>query len=152
MGDLRRTPAGFLYAAPAFALLGLVLFSIATETWMMFVFMVPYCLGGIAGPALQAIISGKVPSNEQGQLQGALASLMSATSIIGPPIMTNLFAFFTRPSAPVQFAGAPFFLAAILMLASTIIAYTTIKNKKYQSSFMPTPILEKAKPGVENPN
>ena len=114
--------------------------------------MVPYCLGGIAGPALQAIISGKVQSNEQGQLQGALTSLMSATSIIGPPIMTNLFAFFTRPSAPVQFAGAPFFLAAILMLASTIIAYTTMRNKKYRSAVSPGALLETAKPGVESPN
>ena len=131
---------------------GLVLFAFATQTWMMFVFMVPYCLGGIAGPALQAIISGKVQANEQGELQGALTSLMSATSIIGPPVMTNLFAFFTRPAAPVQFAGAPFFLAAILMLASTIIAYTTMKNKRYQSSLAASSLIEKVKPGVENPN
>ena len=141
-----------VYIGLALYTIGLILFSFASQTWMMFVFMVPYCLGGIAGPALQAIISGKVQSNEQGQLQGALTSLMSATSIIGPPIMTNLFAFFTRPSAPVQFAGAPFFLAAILMLASTIIAYTTMRNKKYRSAVSPGAHLQTAKPGVESPN
>jgi DHA1 family tetracycline resistance protein-like MFS transporter len=131
--------------------IGLILFSFASQTWMMFAFMVPYCLGGIAGPALQAIISGKVKANEQGELQGALTSLMSATSIIGPPLMTNLFAFFTSPAAPIQFAGAPFLLAAILMLTSTIIAYTTISHKSYQSSIKP-PLYENVQPGIDNPN
>ncbi|MDB5197833.1 MAG: tetracycline resistance efflux pump [Flaviaesturariibacter sp.] len=110
--------------------LGLLLFAFASQTWMMFAFMVPYCLGGIAGPALQSIISGQIPPNEQGELQGALTSLMSITSIVGPLVMTNLFAYFTQPSAPVQFSGAPFLLAAILMLLSTLLAYNTLKTKK----------------------
>ena len=48
------------------------LFAFATQGWMMFLFLVPYCLGGISGPALQAIISLHVPKNEQGELQGSL--------------------------------------------------------------------------------
>jgi DHA1 family tetracycline resistance protein-like MFS transporter len=121
-----------VYIGLAFYTAGLICFAFASQTWMMFAFMVPYCLGGIAGPALQSIISGHVPANEQGELQGALTSLMSATSIIGPPVMTNLFAFFTKPSAPFQFAGAPFLLGAILMLASTILSYTSMKHEKYK--------------------
>lgn len=109
--------------------LGLVLFAFASQTWMMFVFLIPYCLGGIAGPALQSIISGKMPANEQGELQGALTSVMSLTSIVGPVIMTHLFAWFTRPASPVKFAGAPFLLGAILMLISVIISYITLKTK-----------------------
>ncbi len=77
--------------------LGLLLFTFATQTWMMFAFLVPYCLGGIAGPALQSIISGNVPPNEQGELQGALTSLMSLTSVLGPIMMTSTFAYFTGP-------------------------------------------------------
>lgn len=110
--------------------LGLLLFAFATEGWMMFVFLIPYCLGGIAGPALQSIISGHVPPNEQGELQGALTSLMSATSIIGPPLMTNLFAYFTHKEAPVYFPGAAFFLGALLMMASTYYAYKALHTKK----------------------
>jgi DHA1 family tetracycline resistance protein-like MFS transporter len=110
--------------------LGLLLFAFATEGWMMFVFLIPYCLGGIAGPALQSIISGHVPPNEQGELQGALTSLMSATSIIGPPLMTNLFAYFTHKEAPVYFPGAAFFLGALLMMASTYYAYKALHEKK----------------------
>ncbi|SKA03148.1 TCR/Tet family MFS transporter [Sediminibacterium ginsengisoli] len=110
--------------------LGLLLFAFASQSWMMFVFLVPYCLGGIAGPALQSIISGHVPPNEQGELQGALTSLMSATSIIGPPMMTNLFAYFTKPTAPVYFPGSAFLLGAILMMGSAIWAYMALKDEK----------------------
>ena len=96
---------------------GLVLFAFATEGWMMFAFLVPYCLGGIAGPSLQSILAGHVPPNEQGELQGTLTSLMSLTTIIGPPIMNNLFKYFTTENAPVHFPGAFFLLAALFMLA-----------------------------------
>lgn len=111
-----------LYAA------GMLLFAFATQSWMMFVFLIPYCLGGIAGPALQAVMSGQVPPNAQGELQGALTSLMSATSVVGPIVMTGLFAYFTSAQAPVLFPGAPFLLGAILMLASSLLAYKSLKT------------------------
>jgi MFS transporter, DHA1 family, tetracycline resistance protein len=119
-----------IYVGLALYALGLLLFAFATEGWMMFVFLIPYCLGGIAGPALQSIISGHVPPNEQGELQGALTSLMSATSIIGPPLMTNLFAYFTHKEAPVYFPGAAFFLGAVLMMVSTYYAYKALHTNK----------------------
>lgn len=125
LGNERSVYIGLLLYA-----LGMLLFGLASSSWMLFVFLVPYCLGGIAGPALQAIITGHVPQNEQGELQGALTSLMSATSIIGPPLMTNLFAFFTSTAAPVYFPGAPFMLGAVLMLASAVIAYFALVHEK----------------------
>ena len=109
---------------------GLILFAFASESWMMFVFLIPYCLGGIAGPALQSIITGNVPSNEQGELQGALTSLISATSIVGPIIMTGSFAYFTGKSAPFYFPGASFLLGALFMLCSLIWAYKALHVKR----------------------
>lgn len=109
--------------------IGLFLFAFATSSWMMFVFLIPYCLGGISGPALQALISVHVPKNEQGELQGSLTSIMSVTSIAGPLIMTSLFAYFTKPSNPIYFPGASFLLGAIFMLISAIIAYTVLKGE-----------------------
>lgn len=50
--------------------IGMLLFAFATESWMMFAFLVPYCLGGICGPALQSVITGNVSKQEQGELQG----------------------------------------------------------------------------------
>lgn len=113
----------FLYA------IGLACFAFASKGWMMFVFLIPYCLGGIAGPAIQSIISGNVPANEQGELQGGLTSIMSATSIIAPPIMTNLFAYYTSAKAPTYFPGAPFLLGSVLMLLSAILAYRALHLK-----------------------
>ena len=110
--------------------IGMLLFAFATESWMMFVFLIPYCLGGICGPALQSVITQNIPSNQQGELQGALTSLISATSIVGPPLMTNLFYYFTHSSAPFQFPGAPFFLGFILMLASAFFVYFAFQKKK----------------------
>lgn len=110
--------------------LGLLLFTFASQTWMMFAFLVPYCLGGIAGPALQSIISGNVPPNEQGELQGALTSLMSLTSVLGPIMMTSTFAYFTGPTAPFYFPGASFLLGALLMLFSLVWAFNALHLKK----------------------
>ena len=108
--------------------IGMFLFGIATEGWMMLAFLVPYCLGGIAGPALQATITSQVDKREQGELQGALTSLMSATAIIGPPIMTNLFAWAIRPGSPIYLPGAPFFLGSFLLLLSTIFVFVAFRH------------------------
>lgn len=118
----------FFYAA------GMFLFAFASQSWMMFAFLIPYCLGGICGPALQSIMAGHVPANEQGELQGSLAGLMSATTIIGPPLMTNTFAYFTDKSHAVYFPGASFFLGAIFMLASAIIAYYALHRGSLRTS------------------
>lgn len=110
--------------------IALFLFAFAAHSWMMFAILVIYCLGGIAGPALQGLISTQIPANEQGELQGGLTSLMSVTSIVGPPLMTTLFAWFTSKSAPVQFPGAPFLMGAVLMLASTLLAVRNFKRAR----------------------
>lgn len=111
-----------LYIGLALYSIGFILFAFATEGWMMFAFLIPYCLGGIAGPALQGIISSQVPANEQGELQGALTSLMSVTSIIGPLLMTQLFSAFTGPTAILYFPGAPMAMGGALTIISLLLA------------------------------
>lgn len=106
--------------------LGLLLFALASQTWMMFLFLIPYALGGIAGPALQALMAGMVSANAQGELQGALTSTSAATSIVGPPLMTNTFAFFTGRSAPFYFPGAPFALGALFMLIALALSWRAL--------------------------
>jgi DHA1 family tetracycline resistance protein-like MFS transporter len=121
-------PKKSVYIGLALYTLGLILFAFASQSWLMFVFLVPYCLGGVAGPALQALMSNQVPANEQGELQGALTSLISVTSIVGPPLMTGLFAFYTKPTAMVYFPGAPFLAGAVFMLVSLLMAMRTLKR------------------------
>jgi len=105
---------------------GLVLFGLAWKGWMMFAFLIPYCMGGIAGPSLQGIISNQVPANEQGELQGALTSLVSMTSIIGPLIMNNLFAYSSSGKGIFYLPGAAFYLAAILTVVSLFLCIRTL--------------------------
>jgi len=119
-----------VYAGLILYTVGLVLFAFATQTWMMFLFLVPYCLGGLAGPALQSLMSGMVSPSEQGELQGALTSTASATSIIGPPLMTNTFSFFTKTGTLFYFPGAPFALGAVFMCLALWLAYRALGNKK----------------------
>lgn len=119
-----------IYLGMSFSALGLLLFGLASESWMMFAFLIPYCLGGIAGPSIQGVISSQVPANEQGELQGALTSLMSLCGVFGPLLMTNLFAFATAKNSTFHVPGAPFFLASCLTLVSFYLSYRTL-SKKY---------------------
>ena len=107
---------------------GFVLFAFASQGWLMLAFIAPYCLGGIAGPALQSTISSQVPATEQGELQGALTSLISVTGVVGPLMMSYLFGEFTRRGAPVHFPGAPFLLGAVLALGSVGLAVRSLRK------------------------
>lgn len=123
LGQRRSVYVGLtLYAV------GFLLFAFATQGWMMFVFLIPYCFGGIAGPSLQGIMSGQVPANEQGELQGALTSLVSLTAIVGPLLMTGLFYYFTRPTAPFLFPGAAMLMGALLTIISAVMARNSLKR------------------------
>jgi DHA1 family tetracycline resistance protein-like MFS transporter len=124
-GEQRSVWIGLLLYA-----IGMALFGLATKGWMMFAFLIPYALGGIAGPALQGIMTHEVPPNEQGELQGGLTSLMSLSSIFGPWFMTYIFYYFTSSKAPVQLPGAPYFVAAVLMLISVFLAVSSFKKKE----------------------
>jgi len=108
--------------------IGQFLIAVATQEWMVLVFLIPYCLGGLAGPAIQTEITNHVPANEQGQIQGTLASLNSATATFGPLVMTSTFYYFTHGEAPFEFSGAPFILAAFLMVVALWFAYRGLKK------------------------
>lgn len=117
-----------IFIGYVFWVLGQFLFGIATEGWMMYSFIIVYCLGGVAGPTLQGIISNEVPDNAQGELQGALTSLISVTSIIGPLLFTSVFARFSGDEAPFHLPGASFFLGAFLAAISMLLAVRSLRR------------------------
>ncbi|MFN4315407.1 MAG: TCR/Tet family MFS transporter [Chitinophagaceae bacterium] len=124
LGNEKSTYLGLFFYA-----LGLIIMAFAGQTWVLFVSLIPYCLGGIAGPSLQSIMAGYVPPSQQGELQGALTSLMSLTMIIGPGLMNNLYYHFAKPDAPVHFPGIHFLLGGILMLGSIWVAWLVFRRK-----------------------
>jgi MFS transporter, DHA1 family, tetracycline resistance protein len=100
-----------------------VLYGIVPSGWMVYPVMVLAIFGWtIAAPAVQALMSRAVPANEQGLLQGALASMTNLTSIVGPPIWTGLFGYFVSPQAPVIIPGAAFFASAFVFLLTFVLA------------------------------
>ncbi len=121
-------PNKSVYTGMILYVIGLSLFAFAWQGWMMFAFLIPYCLGGITGPAIQGIMSNQVPDTQQGELQGIFAGMVSITSIIGPLLMTGLFAFFTSAQAPIQFAGAPFLMGAALSFVSLLLAVRYLRR------------------------
>lgn len=84
---------------------------------LLITFIPVAALGSLALPALQAGMSRAVSDDAQGELQGVLASVTSIAMILAPLAMTQTFALFTGPKAPVYLPGAPFLLATVLMLA-----------------------------------
>jgi len=118
-----------IYWGLSFYALSFLLYAFADKGWMMFAITVMSALGGIATPALQAIMSNEVPPNEQGELRGALTGLMSLTAIFGPIMMTSLFAYFTSSYAPFQFAGAPFMMGAVLTVFSLVLVKKLLTKK-----------------------
>ncbi len=97
--------------------------ALAPSGWVLYLVIAATCIGGIGYPAWNGLISKQIPGDAQGELQGAIASSMSLTSVVGPPIMTHVFQFFSSAAAPFLLPGASFALSAVLsLLAATTFA------------------------------
>ena len=120
--ERRALVLGLSLGALGFAIYGLA------PTGTMFCVGVPVmALWGIATPSLQAMMTRLVDATEQGRLQGALASLMGMASLIGPTAFTQTFAVFISTHAAWQLPGAPFLLAALLLLMAMLWAWRTTR-------------------------
>ena len=112
LGEHRAALWGMWVDFATLAGLGLV-----TSGWMALALTPITALGGVTTPALQAILSRNTPADAQGELQGVLASLNAIAMIAAPLMMTATFAAFTAPDAAIHAPGAPFLLAALMMVA-----------------------------------
>jgi MFS transporter, DHA1 family, tetracycline resistance protein len=123
-----------VYVGLSLTAAGMLLYAFASQSWMMYAFTVVYCLGGIAGPALQGIMAGIIPSNAQGELQGGFTSLASLTSIVGPILMNVvMFPYFTSSDAPIYFPGSAMLLGAVFCLIASLIARAALKGQPQPS-------------------
>jgi DHA1 family tetracycline resistance protein-like MFS transporter len=111
LGESRAATLGMVIDMLTFAFYGLV----TSAVWAL-AFTPVSALGGLVTPALQSTMSRATPADEQGALQGVLASLGALSMILSPLIMTTTFSAFTAPGAPVHLPGAPFLLSAALMV------------------------------------
>ena len=115
-GERRAAAAGM-----AAALLAYVGYAFVTQGWMMYVVSLTTFLFALTYPSMNALASQQIPANAQGELQGAVACLYSLSSIVGPPLMTQVFGHFSARSAGVYFPGAAFLTAAVLTAGCAIL-------------------------------
>ena len=115
-GERRAAAAGM-----AAGLLAYVGYAFVTQGWMMYVVALTTFLFALTYPSMNALASQQIPANAQGELQGAVACLYSLSSIVGPPLMTQMFGHFSAPSAGVYFPGAAFLTAAVLTAGCAIL-------------------------------
>ncbi|WP_396636178.1 TCR/Tet family MFS transporter [Maribacter sp. R77961] len=108
--------------------IGMFLFSLASEPWMLYAFLIPYALGGVAGPTVQGVISNQVSEKEQGNLQGAITGLVSVTAILGQLIFSPVFYYFIRPESAIYYPGASYTLAAFFLLIAFLFAVLAMKR------------------------
>ncbi|MBB3309158.1 DHA1 family tetracycline resistance protein-like MFS transporter [Rhizobium sp. BK196] len=113
-----------------FSMVALSGYALAWEGWVVYTVIVLTVMENVADPPLRSIAAGKVPPSAQGELQGALTSISSITTIIGPLIFTQMFGYFTKPDAPITFAGAPYLLAAFFILVAAVVFLTRVTTSK----------------------
>lgn len=113
LGEERAVLAGL-----SVAVITLIAYGLADRGWMVYAIVVVGSLGGIAGPAVQGLVSRGYGVDEQGAVQGALTSLTSIAGIAGPAVATRLFGYFIGRDAPVHLPGAAFYFSALLMLVA----------------------------------
>ena len=129
IGERKAAVVGLGIGAFAYAGYGL-----ATEGWMIYAILVFGSLGGITGPAVQGLISRNVGADEQGGVQGSLASLSSIAGILGPPLAAGLFSHFVRPSAPLEIPGIAFFFSTGLMFVALLLAIRSFQRNPTETS------------------
>lgn len=129
LGERRLILAGLSFAA-----IGYLVMCFAPDAWI-FVASIPFlCLGGLAGPPAQSLVTHQVDPHEQGRLQGALTSLQSLAGIFGPALFANLFALFISDHAPVKhLPGVAFALAAVLVFAALLTTEYATRHLRVQA-------------------
>ncbi len=120
----RRT----IYIGLTLYIVGYMSLAFVTRGWMVYVCILPFALGTIANPSIRSIMSRALPANEQGELQGAIASMAGMTAIVAPVFMTQLFSHYTSAAAPIRFPGVAFFAAGILTLGALIVAAFVLRH------------------------
>lgn len=126
-GEVRAIFFGLVIGAAGF-----VGYALASSDMIFMAFILPQTFFAIANPALRSIMTREVPADAQGELQGALTSLISLTAVVSPILMTQTFSYFSSGEAPVEFPGAPFLLAAILLIICLTVALLALKRHGYR--------------------
>ena len=124
LGERRAILAGYTIAAVSYGTL-----SVLTSGPVALILTPLAALAGLILPALQGIMSRRVPANAQGEVQGAITSASALAMMLSPLVMTGTFARFTAADAPVYLPGAPFVLACGLTVLGGLLFLTQARRR-----------------------
>jgi MFS transporter, DHA1 family, tetracycline resistance protein len=113
---------GTLLFSMSIAALCHLAYGLAPLGWVVLCVLPIGGLGGMAVQTSQAIMSREMPPDQQGLLQGGLASLQSISAIVGPPLGTQLLGHFSSAAAPVYLPGMSYFAGACLIAVGLTLA------------------------------
>jgi DHA1 family tetracycline resistance protein-like MFS transporter len=111
-----------------YGFLGFAGFGMALKGWMALAAIPFIALWGVAGPAMQSLMSQRVDASSQGKLQGAINSLRALTGMVGPVLFTQVFSMAIQQNARVHLPGAPYYLAAVLLLLALVTAVVVTRR------------------------
>ena len=113
----------------AFGVAGFAAFGLAWTGTLFWIGIPILALWELGGAAIQALMTKRVSAHEQGQLQGANASLMGIANMIGPIFFTVTYARAITSSFGPWLSGAPFLLAAAFLTAAMIIGARVTESR-----------------------
>ncbi len=122
IGAKRTCLYGLVVALPSY-----LLFAFADAAWMMILGIFIGSIAGLSFPAMQQMMSERISEDAQGELQGAIASAISITSIFGPVMMTTTFSEFADGEG-YYFPGAPFALSAVISVAAMLLLIWNLRR------------------------
>jgi DHA1 family tetracycline resistance protein-like MFS transporter len=129
LGEWRSGAVGLVFCG-----VGLLGYALAWQGWMVYAVIVATCLEALADPPLRSIAAARVPPSAQGELQGALSSISSFTTILGPLMFAQIFSHFTAQDAAITFAGAPYLVSAILIFAAAMLYVTRLRPEDAETA------------------
>jgi len=112
------------------AIVGMVIYGLAPSGWIFLIGIVFQSMAGIMGPSLQALMTRRVGTNEQGKLQGALASAIGIAGMIGPILFSQVYAWAISEGAHLHVPGAAFLVAALLNLIALGVAWLATRGER----------------------
>jgi DHA1 family tetracycline resistance protein-like MFS transporter len=119
-----------LVSGLCYGVLGFAGFALAWKGWMMLASIPFIALWGVAGPAMQSLMSQRVDASSQGKLQGAVNSLRAVTGMVGPVLFTQVFAAAISRNTRLHLPGTPYYLAAILLMGSLTVAVMVTRKQE----------------------
>ncbi|HEX8386581.1 MAG TPA: MFS transporter, partial [Rubricoccaceae bacterium] len=122
-GERRLLVAGLALSAASHLMI-----AFASAGWMLYAALPVAALGGVAGPAAQAIVTRRVGASEQGGVQGALASLSSLAAVVAPPLATALMAHYTLGGDVPYVPGASFIAGGAMLAVAAVAAFVVVRR------------------------